>query len=76
MSMAPIPVVPLHVMVLPVVFTIIPVFYDQVMPVGVVLAIVPVVIIMVAVVIDSDLDAAPLSFGFSHDQGWCNNGGG
>ena len=74
--MAPIPVVPLHVMVLPVVFTIIPVFYDQVMPVGVVLAIVPVVIIMVAVVIDSDLEAAPLSFGFTHDQGWCNNGGG
>jgi hypothetical protein len=78
MSMAPIPVVPLHVIVLPVVFTIIPVFYDQVMPVGVVLAIVPVVIIMVAVVIDPDLDAALLSFGFgfSHDQGWCNNGGG
>jgi hypothetical protein len=67
MSMAPIPVVPLHVMVLPVVFTIIPVFYDQVMPVGVILAIVPVVIIMVAVVIDSDLDVGLLSFGFSHD---------
>jgi hypothetical protein len=37
------------------------------MPVGAVLAIVPVVIIMVAVVIDSDLDAGLLSFGFSHD---------
>jgi hypothetical protein len=66
MSMAPIPVVPLHVMVLPVVFPIIPAFYDQVMPVGVVLAIVPVVIIMLAVVIDSDLDAGLLGFGFSH----------
>jgi hypothetical protein len=76
MSVAPIPVVPLHVMVLPVVFPIIPVFYDQVMPVGVVLAIVPVVIIMVAVVIDSNLDVGLLGSGFGHDQGWCNNCGG
>jgi len=67
MSVAPIPVVPLHVMVLPVVFPIIPVFCDQVMPVGTVLPNVPIVIVMVAVVIDSELDAGPLSFGFSHD---------
>jgi hypothetical protein len=75
MSVAPIPVVLLHVMVLPVVFPIIPVFYDQVMPVGAVLAVVPVVIIMVTVVIDSDLYASLLSFGFNQNQGWCNNGG-
>lgn len=49
------------------VFTIISVFYDQVMPVGAVLVIVPVVIVMVAVVIDSDLDVGLLSLGFSHD---------
>jgi hypothetical protein len=76
MTVAPIPVVPLHVMVLPVVFTVIPVLYDQVMSVSAVLAIVPVVIMMVALVVDSDLDAGLLSAGFSHDKGWCNNSSG
>ena len=37
------------------------------MPVGTVLPNVPIVIVMVTVVIDSELDAGPLSFGFSHD---------
>jgi hypothetical protein len=46
------------------------------MPVGAVFAVVPVMVIAVVPIVDSDLDAALLSLGFGHNQGWCNNGSG
>ena len=72
--MAPIPVVPLRSVVLPVVLTIPPVLCRQVAPVGAVLVVVPVVVIAVVPIIDSHLDAAFLRSGMGHDCGWCSNG--
>jgi hypothetical protein len=74
MIVAPIPVVPLHSVVLPVVLTIPPVLRRQITPVGAVLVVLPVVIITVVPIIDSHLDAAFLRPGASHDCGWCSNG--
>jgi len=74
MTVAPIPIVPLHSVVLPVVLTIGPVFCRQVTPVGAVLVVVPVVVITVVPIIDSHLDAAFLRSRMSQDCGWCSNG--
>jgi hypothetical protein len=74
MTVAPIPIVPLHCVVLPVVLTIRPVFCRQVTPVGAVLVVVPIVVITVVPIIDSHLDAAFLRSRMSHDCGWCSNG--
>jgi hypothetical protein len=67
-----IPIVPLHPVVLLAVYDITPVVYHQVVSVGAVFASVPVVIIMMVPVVDSDLDL--LSLGFYHNEGWCGNG--
>ncbi len=72
MTVAPIPVVPLHSVVLPVVLTITPVLFHQIMSVGAIFVSVPVVIVMMVSVVDSHLDF--LSFGFNHNEDWCNNG--
>jgi hypothetical protein len=56
MTVAPIPVVPLHTVVLPVVLTITPVLYYQVMPVDALFVVVPVMVIAVVAIVDSDLD--------------------
>ena len=72
--MAPIPVVPLHSVVLPVVLTITPVLCYQVASVGAVFVVVPVMVITVVPIVDSDLNAAVLRFWMSDDCGWCSNG--
>jgi hypothetical protein len=56
MTVAPIPVVPLHTVVLPVVLTITPVLHYQVMPVDALFVVVPVMVIAVVAIVDSDLD--------------------
>jgi hypothetical protein len=67
MTVAPIPIVLLHSVVLPVVLTITPVLCCQVTPVGVVFVVVPVMVIAVVPIVDADLDAGLLSFGFGHN---------
>jgi hypothetical protein len=42
------------------------------MPVGAVLLSIPVVVVIMVPVVDSDLDL--LSFGLDHNEGWYNNG--
>jgi hypothetical protein len=64
---APIPVMPLRSVVLPVVFTITPVLFCQVAPVGAVFVVVPVMVIAVVSIVDSHLDAGLLSFGSGHN---------
>ena len=75
MAVAPIPVVPLHSVVLPVVLKISPVLFCQVTPVGMFFVVVPVVVIAVVPIVNSDLDTSLLSFRFSHKHSRCNNGG-
>jgi len=74
MTVAPIPVVPLHSVVLHLVLTIPPVSCRQVTPVGAVLVVVPVVVITVIPIVDSHLDAAFLRSGMGNDCGWRSNG--
>jgi hypothetical protein len=74
MTVAPIPVVFLHLVLLPVVLTITPAPFHQVTPIGAVFAVVPVVVVTVVPIIDADLDGGLLSFGFGHNQSGCNNG--
>jgi len=71
---APVPIVPLHSVVLSLVRAITPVLFRQVTSVGAVFAIVPVMVIAVVPIVDSHLGAGLLGFGFGHNQGWCNNG--
>ena len=71
--MAVIPVAPLYAVVLPFVNDITPVMYHQVMSVGAIFVSVPVVVVMMVPVVNSDLDF--LSFGLDHNEGWCSNGG-
>jgi uncharacterized YccA/Bax inhibitor family protein len=75
MAVAPIPVVSLRSVVLPVVLTIPPVLCRQVTPVGAVFAVVPLVVITMVPIIDSDLDAAFLRSGVGHNSGWRSNSG-
>jgi hypothetical protein len=74
MTVAPIPVVPLHSIVLPVVLAITPVLCYQVTSVGAVFVVVPVMVITVVPIVDSDLDATVLRSWVSDDGGWCSNG--
>jgi len=67
MTVAPIPVVLLHSIALPVIHTITPMLFYQVAPVGLVFAAVPVMVITVVPIVDSDLHAGLLSFGFGHN---------
>jgi uncharacterized YccA/Bax inhibitor family protein len=73
MVVAPIPILSLRSVVLPVVLTIPPVLCRQVTPVGAVFAVVPVVVITVVPIIDPDLDPAFLRSGAGHDCGWRSN---
>jgi len=74
MTVAPIPVVSLRFVVLPVVRAITPVLCCQVTPIRAVFVVVPVMVITVFPIVDSDLGSVLLSFGFGHNYGWCNNG--
>ena len=62
MTVAPIPVVPLDAVVLPVVLTITPVLCCQVTPVGALFVVIPVMVIAVVLIVDSDLHAGLLRF--------------
>jgi hypothetical protein len=66
----------MHPEVLPLVHNIRPVLFYQITPIGPVFAVVPVMIIAVVPIVDSDLYVGLLSSGFNYDQGWCHNGGG
>lgn len=66
--MAPMPVVPLHAAVLPAVLTIGAVLCHEVTPVGAVFAVIPIMVVAIVPVIDSDLDTV-LWFGVRHDDG-------
>ena len=74
MTVAPIPVVPLRSVVLLVILTIAPVLSREVTPVGAVFVVVPVMVITVVPIVDSDLDAAVLRSWVGPDCGWCSNG--
>ena len=76
MTVAPIPIVPLHSVMLPVVLTITPVPFCQVTPVGAVFAVVPVMVIMVVPIVDSDLQGALLRGGVGHNYGRRSDGRG
>jgi hypothetical protein len=67
MTVAPIPVVFLLSVVLPVVLAVAPVPFFQVTPVGMVFVVVPVMVIAVISIVDSHLDAGLLSFGSGHN---------
>jgi hypothetical protein len=73
MAVAPIPVVSLNGVVLVVVLTIVPVLFRQITPVGAVFVVVPVMVVAVVSIVDSDLHTGLLSFGLGHDQGWSSN---
>jgi hypothetical protein len=72
MTVAPIPIVLLHFVVLPVVLTITPVLFCQVAPVGAVLAVVPIMVVAVVPIVDSDVDLLTVRLG--HNQCWHSNG--
>jgi len=75
-TVAPIPIVSLHPVVLPVVLTIIPVLYLEVTPVGAIFAVVPVMVIAMVPIIDPDLYAGLLSSGFDYHRSRCHDSGG
>jgi len=66
--MAPMPVVALHAAVLRVVLTIGPVLCHEVAPVGAVFAVIPIMVVAIVPVIDSDLDTV-LWRGVRHHDG-------
>jgi hypothetical protein len=70
MTVAPIPIVLLHFVMLPVVLAITPVLFCQVAPVGTVLVVVPVMVVAVVPIVDSDADL--LSVRLGHKQCWHN----
>lgn len=71
--MAIIPIVPLHVVVLLAVYDINPVVYHQVVSIDAVFVSVPVVIVMMVPVVDSDLSL--LSSGFDDNEAWRGDDG-
>lgn len=75
MAVAPIPVMSLHSVVLPVVGAITPVLYHQVMPVGAVFMAVPVMVITVVPVVYPDLNGGALRSRCGHDCIRRKNGG-
>lgn len=72
--MAPMPIVALDAAVLPLVCAIAAVPCCEVTPVGAVFAIVPIVVVAIVPVIDSDLDGV-LRLGIGHDDGWHGESG-
>ena len=73
MTVPPIPVVPLRPIVLPVVLNICPVLFSQIAPVGVIFAVVPIMVITVVPVVDSNLHAGFLRSGSGHDCRRCGD---
>ena len=69
MTVAPIPVVSLHSVVLSLVLAIAPVLFPQILPVSMVFAVVPVVVVTVVPIIKSNLRARFLrSWGSDHND--------
>src|SRR4029077_20045271 len=73
MTVAPAPIVLLHPGMLSVVCTITPALFLQVTPVSAVFVVIPVVIITVVPIVDSNLDVSVLRLGGRHDCRWCSN---
>jgi hypothetical protein len=74
MSVAPLPIVPLCPGVLPVVPTIGSVLNHEITPVRAVFAIVPVVVVTMVSIKDSNLHACLLRIRAGHGYRWCGNG--
>ena len=73
--MAPLPVMPPHSVVLPLVGPIGPMPFHKVPPVSAVFAIIPIVVIAMVPIVDSHLDAAVLRIWASNGDGWCSKSG-
>jgi hypothetical protein len=74
MTVAPRPVMPPHSVVLPAIVLIGPVPNHEVTSIGVVFAVVPVVVVTVVPIVDSDLHVRFLRLGAGHDQNWRGKG--
>ena len=70
MTVAPVPIMPLHSAVLPVVLTIAPVLIVEVTLVGAVFAVVPVMVVTVVPIADTDVHVRFLSLGTGHNYSW------
>ena len=75
MTVAPIPIVFLHFVVLSVVRTIASVLFYQVTPVGVVFAVVPVVVVTMVPIVHADLHAGFLRCGACQSYCWRSKNG-
>jgi len=73
--MAPMPIVALHATVLPLVLAIAAVLFDEVTPVGAVFAVIPIMVVAIIPVINSDLDTAVLGLGVCQDDSWNRESG-
>ncbi len=73
--MAPMPIVALHATVLPLVLAIAAVLCHEVTPVGAVFAVIPIMVVAIIPVINSNLDTAVLWLGVGHDDSWSGEGG-
>jgi hypothetical protein len=73
--MAPSPVIALLSAVLLVVFAIVSVLLREIASVGAVFAVIPIVIVLVIPVVDSDLDTGLLRRRSGHDDHWSGKGG-
>jgi hypothetical protein len=70
MTVAPVPIMPLHSAVLPVVLTIALVLIVEVTLVGAVFAVVPVMVVTVVPIADTDVHVRFLRLGTGHDYSW------
>jgi hypothetical protein len=69
MTVAPVPVVAVHSVVLALVGPIAPVLHDEVAPVSAVFAVVPVVVVAVVAIVDADLHVCFLRPGAGYENG-------
>jgi hypothetical protein len=74
MAMAPVPVIALLSAALPVVFAIVSMLIREIASIGAILAVVPIVIVLVIPIIDSDLDAGLLRRRAGHHNHWRGKG--
>ncbi len=73
--MAPMPIVALYATVLPLVLAIAAVLFDEVTPVGAVFAVIPIMVVAIIPVINSDLNTAVLRLGVCQDDSWNGESG-
>lgn len=68
--MTPVPIVALHAAVLSLISAIAAVLCREITPVGTVFAVIPIVVVAIVPVINSDMDTGVLRFGVGHHDGW------